>query len=831
MPESLSRLPLRVTLPLMVLAGSLLIIAVSLGYSDWTHTRDLIRETEWHAGNEVARLARIADDELDHDPGFVQREVILAQTGEKDPNHVGFVAELALVINPDGRILIARRDEWIGRPVADIVPDWDDARLERARATGAAEVNWEPDRSRMAGLMGFTMPPDALDGRGGPRRGAVFVSYDLRQPLRAARLTNLQRRLIDLPVVVLLAGLLALWLSRSFARPLSRLAAVARRIGGGELDVPVDCRCPGEVALLADSIRDMARQLGAERQRVERQAAHLRQLSQAVEQSPVSIVITDLKARIEYVNAAFVQLTGYSRDEVIGRDSSMLHSGRTPNSAYESLWEALKRGETWQGEFVNRRKDGGEFIEWAIVAPIHDADGQIAHYLAVKQDITEKRWAEAEMHRLAYVDQLTQLPNRALLLDRLRATLGGAQRLERQEALLLLNIDRFKTVNDALGHDLGDALLYTLGERLGGVLREGDTLARLSGDEFGILLIDLGQQREAANAFALAVAAKIQAALREPLVVSGERVLVGASLGLTLFPEHAEDTPSDILRRADMALHKAKEAGGNQVACFDLVMGEDVRRRYQTERELHQAIAGGELRVYLQSQVDADGRIVGAEALARWQHPRRGLLPPAVFIPIAEESELIADLDTWVLAEVCGILAREEMAGRAPRIAVNVSPRHFKRAGFCAWLRDLLEASGADPSRLTLEMTEGLLIDNIDEVVVKMHQLSNIGVHFSIDDFGTGYSSLGYLKRLPIHELKIDKGFVQDAVTDPNDAALVETILAVARHMHLRVVAEGVETAEQAAFLNERAKVFHQGYYYGRPVPAEEWLAHWRQGD
>ena len=324
------------------------------------------------------------------------------------------------------------------------------------------------------------------------------------------------------------------------------------------------------------------------------------------------------------------------------------------------------------------------------------------------------------------------------------------------------------------------------------------------------------------------MADKIHTALHQPFSIGGEEITVTTSIGITLFPEIPDEVPDHILRRADTALHRAKRAGGNQIAFFETDMGESAEQRFRVERELRRAIPAGELRLYFQPQVDAQGHLAGAEALVRWQHPERGLVPPGVFIPIAEESDLIVDLGVWVLSESCRLMAREDMAGYPLRLSVNLSPRHFRQKGFVPWLRDLLSATGADPTHLTLEVTEGLMIDNINDVVAKMNELTAMGIHFSLDDFGTGYSSLAYLKRLPIHELKIDKSFVQDAPTDPNDAALVETILAVARHMHLKVVAEGVETEEQAAFLNARANLIHQGYLYGRPEPAETWMARWR---
>ncbi|MFA6119925.1 MAG: EAL domain-containing protein [Sideroxydans sp.] len=548
----------------------------------------------------------------------------------------------------------------------------------------------------------------------------------------------------------------------------------------------------------------------------------LRQLAQAIEQSPESIVITNTEANIEYVNDAFVHNTGYSREEVIGKNPRFLHSGKTPQRTYEELWAQLSAGKSWEGKLYNRRKDGSEYIEHAVIGPIRQPDGSITHYVAVKEDITAKLLADAEIHRLAFYDPLTGLPNRALLLERMTQTLATTRRKGHQSAFLSFNIDRFKNVNDAGGQAMGDELLKAVSESLQHHLREGDVLARIAGDEFGILLTDLAPEKHTAAHHALHVAEKILASLDAPFPLSTEHINVTACLGIVLFPENEADTPLDILRRANTALHHAKSRGLGQSAFFEGMLDEIAKLRFNTERELHQAIAQGELRAFLQVQVDATGKSVGAEALVRWQHPERGLLPPGVFIPIAEESNLIIEIGTWMLSEVCRLLASEALRDSSIRIAVNISPRQFRQHDFVDQVRNILALSGADPMHLTLEVTEGVVIDNLNDVIAKMEELSAMGIHFSMDDFGTGYSSLSYLKRLPIHELKIDKSFIQDVTTDPNDAALVDTILAVAKHLHLKVVAEGVETAEQADYLNHHGEVIHQGYLFHRPVPAAE---------
>lgn len=573
----------------------------------------------------------------------------------------------------------------------------------------------------------------------------------------------------------------------------------------------------GEVVIVTENI--------TERKKAEDQ---LVKLSLAVEQSPESIIITDLDANIEYVNQAFTNNTGYRLEDVIGKNPRLLHSGRTPPDTFIALWRALTAGHTWEGELFNQRRNGNEYIDHAIISPIRQADGRITHYVSVQQDITEKKRAEAEIYRLAFYDSLTHLPNRTLLMERLTQTLTTSQREHHLSGLLLFNLDRFKNLNDASGPVLGDEILEATGDRLSRILRKGDMVARLSGDEFAILLANLSPQASDAAHQALLISEKIQAKLREPFQLNEQAFVLTACLGVALFPANAGDTAPDILRRCDTALHSAKTKGTAQITFFDESLEAIARQRFDIEQELRRAIKADELRIYLQPQVHANGLTVGAEALIRWQHPTRGLLPPGTFIPIAEESDLIVEIGEWVFTEICQMLARSEIACCPIRISVNISPRHFRQPNFVEWIKQVLCNIGVDPARLTLEITEGMVIDNLSEVVTKMTELTALGIHFSMDDFGTGYSSLAYLKRLPLHELKIDKTFVQDAPSDPNDAALVETILAVASHLHLKVVAEGVETHEQADFLNARGDVIHQGYLYGLPVPMQTWLDDWK---
>ena len=536
------------------------------------------------------------------------------------------------------------------------------------------------------------------------------------------------------------------------------------------------------------------------------------------------IAVTDMHANIVAVNPAFTRITGYGEAEALGQNPRILKSGRQDKSFYLDFWRELTERGEWRGELWNKRKNGEIYPQWSTVSAIRNEAGENTSYVAVFSDMTEIHRVQARADQLAWRDPLTGLANRALFLRQVEQTLVGAKREKHYADVLLIDLDRFKEINEARGLAVGDALLKAVAERFALLLHEDDLLARLDSDEFAVLLPRLRTSREAAAREALAVAEKLRAALRDTIEIDGAPMHIEASIGIVLLPDSPEALAVDVVRQAEMALARAKAEGGARSMFFEAAMGETAKNRFQLETELRAAVAGEQLRLYLQPQVNAAGHQVGAEALVRWQHPERGLVPPGAFIPLAETSDLIVAIDQWMLSSVCRLLARLDGEGRTLRIAVNISPRHFQQASFVADVRHHLLSSGADPTHLVLEVTEGLMIGDINDVIVKMAALSAMGIHFSIDDFGTGYSSLAYIKRLPIHELKIDKSFIQDAATDQNDAALVETIVAVARHLHLQVVAEGVETQAQADLLNSYGNVIHQGYLYGRPEPVGTWL-------
>lgn len=551
--------------------------------------------------------------------------------------------------------------------------------------------------------------------------------------------------------------------------------------------------------------------------------ARLGLAARVFETTSEGILVTDVAGNIIAVNPAFSQITGYGEAEVLGQNPRILKSGHHTAAFYRDFWNALASKGEWLGEVWNRRKNGEVYPQWESISSIKDAKGNTIRYVAVFSDMSEIRRTQDKVEQLAWRDPLTGLANRALFLRQVEQTLDAAKRDKRFAAILLIDLDRFKDINEARGLAIGDALLREVAGRFGGALHSDDLLARLDSDEFAVLLPRLSASREVVGRGALEVVERLRDALREAIDVGGELIHIDASIGVSLLPETQQETAAEVLRQADMAMAKAKAGGGARTMFFEAAMGEMVKERFQMEAELRLALAEDQLRLYLQPQVNAEGLQVGAEALVRWQHPARGLIPPGLFIPLAETSDLIVALDRWMLASVCRLLAQLDAEGRALRLSVNISPRHFQQPDFVDEIKRQLRASGADPCHLVLELTEGIVIGDIGDVIAKMTTLSTLGIHFSIDDFGTGYSSLAYIKRLPIHELKIDKSFIQDSTTDPNDAALVETILSIAQHLHFQVVAEGVETQAQADFLNARGAIVHQGYLYGRPEPVEIW--------
>jgi diguanylate cyclase (GGDEF)-like protein/PAS domain S-box-containing protein len=527
--------------------------------------------------------------------------------------------------------------------------------------------------------------------------------------------------------------------------------------------------------------------------------------------------------RIIFVNDAFERRTGYTREEVMGKSPRFLQGPETSRTELDRIRNALSQWQPVRAKLVNYTKSGEPFWLELDIVPVADNQGRITHWVSVERDITERKRAEDDIHRLAYFDVLTHLPNRRLLMDRMTQLLASARRSDVPGAVLFIDLDNFKNVNDARGHAVGDILLQLVAQRLSKLMREEDTVARLGGDEFVILIARLPREHDGGGRAAMAIAEKVREALEQPFDIQGQPYNSGGSIGVSLLPTEGQTTDV-LLREADTAMYRAKAAGRNRIAFFEAAMQRDVEERLALEHDLSQAISLDQLSLHLQPQVDHFGLPVSAELLLRWTHPVRGPVSPARFIPIAEDSGLILRLGDWVLEQGLRILVRLDAAGRALPLSINVSPRQFRQPDFVQRVSTLLAQTGANPSSLIFEVTEGLLIENLDATIARMNELALLGIRFSIDDFGTGYSSLAYLKRLPLYELKIDKSFIQDSPADPSDTAIVQLILSMASSLGLRVVAEGVETTEQADFLMARGCDAMQGYLYARPMPIEVWL-------
>ncbi|MDO8925797.1 MAG: EAL domain-containing protein [Sideroxyarcus sp.] len=537
--------------------------------------------------------------------------------------------------------------------------------------------------------------------------------------------------------------------------------------------------------------------------------------------SQSGMIITDAKGYIVRVNPAFSRLTGYSAEEAIGKRPSLLKSGRHDELFYQRLWSVLQEKGYWQGEIWNKRKNGQIYAEMLSITAILAHDGRPTHYVGSFTDITESKMAEAEIHRLAYYDALTRLPNRRLLQDRLSQAIAATTRSGMYGAIFFIDLDNFKALNDTRGHDVGDLLLLEVAQRLRATVREGDTVARQGGDEFVVLLEDIGTEPGDAAAQAKQVGDKLHEAIGQPFLLNGYEYICKLSIGVSLF--HEQDTVEELLKHADLALYQAKNSGRNTLRFFDPAMQAALETRSAMEAELHQALRLKQLVLHYQPQVDIERRVVSVEALLRWQHPRRGLLSPEEFIGVAEDTGLILPIGLWVLETAC--IQLKQWAGDARKntlqIAVNVSSRQFRQVDFVAQVQGVIERSGVDPARLKLELTESLVLEDVDDAVAKMHAIRQLGVHFSMDDFGTGYSSLSYLAQLPIAQLKIDRSFVCNLPGKSNDELIARTIISMGKGLSMHVIAEGVETEAQREFLEAHGCHAYQGYLFSQPLPIE----------
>ncbi len=528
------------------------------------------------------------------------------------------------------------------------------------------------------------------------------------------------------------------------------------------------------------------------------------------------IIITDDRGKILAANPSVCLISGYDMMELVGQTPAIFKSGRHDLDFYTGMWGLLKQTGRWQGEIWNKRKNGNVYPQWLSISVVRNESQEENHYIAVLTDISKIKQAEERLHHLAFHDELTGLPNRTLFKKHLNQAIAHSHRNGERLAVLFLDIDNFKFINDSLGHSEGDALLQAVAERLTRSIREDDIVSRLGGDEFTLLLKGINDEHGAA-----AIAQKIMNATSHPVALGAQDLCITSSIGICLYPDDGA-TPEVLMKHADTAMYHAKSQGKNNFQFYADKMNIHATERLALERDLRAALTRGEFLMHYQPQVTLDdGKICGAEALLRWQRNNQ-MISPAQFIPAAEESGLIIPVGEWVLQTVCMQNKVWQTRGFPPlRVAVNLSTRQFRQKGLAELIGSLLQDIGLDPRCLELELTEGAAMQNPEEAAAILKALKKTGIHISIDDFGTGYSSLSYLKKFPLDTLKIDQSFVRDITTDPNDAAIVQAVIAMAHGLGLKVLAEGVETQEQAAFLHLHKCDMAQGYYFGRPMPAE----------
>ncbi|MBQ0756952.1 MAG: EAL domain-containing protein [Amphritea sp.] len=632
---------------------------------------------------------------------------------------------------------------------------------------------------------------------------------------------------ISTVILIIIVIAIAIWMANTLTRRITTINDGIQNFHNGDLHLRLPINSQDEMGRLTTSFNAMADTIEDNIEQMSNEIALRRQnedqlrVAAAAFETQEGMCITDANNVILSVNQAFTEITGYKPVEVIGKTPQILRSGQHLQEFYDQIRKEVRDRGQWQGEICCMRKNGEVFPEWLMITAVKNDHGTITHYVRALTDIGERKASEENIRQLAYYDSLTKLPNRRMFSEHLKQAVLASQRYGREGALLFIDLDNFKTLNDTVGHHQGDILLQKVADQLTKLVRKTDTVARFGGDEFVIMLTDLDSESEVAMNQIRNLSEKILEAQNQYYNFSGFNHHSTLSIGITLFSDNNQVGIDQLLQQADLAMYQAKAAGRNTIRFFNQKMQEAASLRAQLETDLHVAIEQKQFQLYYQPQVDSDGIIIGSEALIRWNHPERGMVSPLDFIPVAEDTGQILPIGLWVLEEACQQLKRWEDTTIGPlTVAVNVSARQYQQPNFVAAVIEIVQKTGINPGNLHLELTESVLSNNIDDIANKMWQLGAQGIGFALDDFGTGYSSLSYLKKLPLNYLKIDQSFVRDLLTDPNDAAIAETIVALAHSMNLKVIAEGVETEAQRQRLHDLGCYIYQGYLFGKPAPA-----------
>lgn len=639
-------------------------------------------------------------------------------------------------------------------------------------------------------------------------------------------------------IAVFLSILLGCYVSiRWFIRPISYMENISQRLVENKpIEFTNSCRQKDELGSLCEKLHQMAKIISSNQEKKERviesltnEISHREKVERDLlvykalfECSSEAMMIVDNDETITHINPAYTQITGYSKQEAIGQTPRLTSSGKQNKTFYEHLWLNLSKQGSWQGEMFNRRKNGEIFPVYQYINDIK-VNNKTAHYISVFSDITQHKDYEEALWQQANYDPLTRLANRKLLQDRLSQTIAKMYRHKQYAALIFMDLDNFKYINDSLGHNFGDALLKKVATRLLSSFREIDSVSRFGGDEFVVLVTELFADEEVVYEQVKKMVNKLLKLLVKPYLIEQHELFVSASIGISIFPSKDNQTPEDIIKMADIAMYEAKAAGKSTFRFYHPDMQKKAHQRLHIEEGLRSAIKQDQLVLFYQCQYTDEHELLGMEALIRWQHPEQGLMVPNDFIPIAEESGLIVAMGEIVIRQACLQIKQWEKEGHIiPHVAVNVSPKQFAEKSFVDKVCAICKETNIPPEQLMLELTEASIISDIENTIEKMSQLQQLGYRISIDDFGTGYSSLAYLKKLPINQLKIDKTFVDDINTENEEAVIVDTIIAMAQNLKLDLIAEGVENQYQVNYLMLRGCLGYQGYYFCKPALATE---------